>query len=232
MNGDWLSRQNNLIGERSSEKLRSSRVLVAGLGGVGGAAFEALVRAGVGHILAADCDVFECSNLNRQLLCTRDTLEKSKAECARARALSVNPDADISVFCERIGADNLSALFEFAPDFIVDAVDSVTAKLALISESKRLSVPIISCMGTGNRLDAGGFAVGDIADTASCGCPLARVMRRELRARGISGVTVLYSKIPPIPTDDPKLVASISFVPPVAGYLMAGHVVRSLLAKK
>ncbi len=225
--GDWLARQRMLIGGEGCDKLNGARVAVIGLGGVGGGVFEALVRAGVGHLLAMDGDVFDETNLNRQLLATRETLGAKKAAVARARALSVNPQADVVALCENFGEDTRARVLDWAPDYIVDAIDTVSAKLLLIAAGKENGIPLISSMGTGNRL-AAQFAVGDIADTAGCGCALARVMRRELKKRGIEGVTVLYGVAPPLETGQ-RTPGSVSFVPPVAGYLIAGHVVKELL---
>lgn len=231
MQTDWLARQTRLIGEQATRRLTQARVAVIGLGGVGGAACEALCRAGIGALLLADCDVFDLTNLNRQILSTREKIGRPKVEVARERVLAISPECAVSVWGERLGADNLEAIFAFSPDFVLDAVDCVTAKLALIEGCKRRGIGVVSCMGTGNRLDASGFTIGDIEATVGCGCGLARVMRRELRRRGIRDVPVLYSTEPPsLPGDGQRTPASVSFVPPVAGYLLAGYVVRALLA--
>ena len=228
---DIYERQRRLIGSEACERLHGARVALAGLGGVGGAAFEALARAGVGHILACDCDVFEQSNLNRQILATSGTIGLSKCAAALARAESIDPSIDAVALELRLSQENIEDFFAFSPDYVIDAVDSVSAKLALIEQSLKRGVRVISCMGTGNRIFAD-FEIVDIADTASSGCPLARVMRRELKRRGIvSGVKTLCGKTPPFPpADGERAPASVSFVPPVAGYLIAGEVIRDIIS--
>lgn len=227
----WLDRQNNLIGEELTGKLRSARFAVIGLGGVGGAAAEALVRCGTGNLFLMDGDVFDETNLNRQILCTRADIGRKKAEVAEDRALSINPDCAVTAVSARLDSSTVGLLESFRPDCVIDAVDQVTAKLIIIGWALENGVHVISSMGTGNRTDAGSFRIGDISDTAGCGCPLSRVMRRELRARGIGSLDVLYAADPPVKTGD-RTPASISFVPPVAGYLIAGHAVRSFLEKR
>ena len=224
----WLDRQINLIGTEQSSRLEEARIAVIGLGGVGGAAVEALARCGVGSIFLMDGDVFDETNLNRQILCTRRDIGRPKAEVARERVESINPECRVTAVNEVLGRDNVGILDGFRPDCVIDAVDQVTAKLLIIQWCKENGVHVVSSMGTGNRIDAGSFRIGDITDTSGCGCPLARVMRRELRARGITGVDVLYGKEAPLRTGD-RVPASISFVPPVAGYLIAGHAVRIYL---
>jgi len=226
--GDWLDRQNNLIGSESTEKLKEARFAVIGLGGVGGAAAEALIRCGIGSLFLMDGDCFDETNLNRQILCTRENVGVMKAQAAADRARSINPECRVTAVCERLDGDTVELLSEFRPDCVIDAVDQVTAKLLIIGWCRASGVHVVSSMGTGNRTDAGGFRIGDISETAGCGCPLARVMRRELRARDISGVDVLYSVNEPLKTGN-RTPMSISFVPPVAGYLIAGHAVRRYL---
>ncbi len=226
--GDWLDRQRRLIGDEATFALEKAKVAVIGVGGVGGAALEAVVRAGIGHILVIDCDVFDETNLNRQIIATRGEIGKSKADVARLRALSINPNADVTAKNIRISEETVNEVVDYRPDFVIDAIDSVSAKLALIEVCSKNDIPIISSMGTGNRTDCGGFIIGSIEETAGCGCPLARVMRRELKKRNISGVAVLYNKNAPLDADGERAPASISFVPPVAGYTMAGYVIRWL----
>ncbi len=229
---DWLMRQSMLIGADATHTLQKARVAVIGVGGVGGAALEAIARCGVRNIFVMDYDVFEASNLNRQLLAFCDTIGAPKVDIAALRVRSINPEAQVAAYNEKFCADSAGILFRFKPDYVIDAIDMVSAKLELIAQCKAHHVPVISCMGTGNRLDASAFHVGDIEETAGCGCPLARVMRRELRKREIADVTVLYSTAEPRSSSADGTPGSISFVPPVAGYLLAGHVIRSLLVTK
>lgn len=228
---NWLIRQEMLIGKNAAQSLINARVAVIGLGGVGGAALEAIARCGVGNIFAMDYDVFEASNLNRQILAFADTVGIAKSDIAAIRVKAINSDVEVTAVNKRFCAETAHLLAEFRPDFVIDAVDSVTAKLEIIELCKEHEIPVISCMGTGNRLDAGLFKIGDISDTANgCGCPLARVMRRELRRRGITDVTVLYDTAVPLESEsEGRTPGSISFVPPVAGYLMAGYVGRMLI---
>ncbi|MEG2633485.1 MAG: ThiF family adenylyltransferase [Oscillospiraceae bacterium] len=164
---NWLARQDRLVGVQASDKLKNSRVAIAGLGGVGGAAFEAIVRSGVGHILALDCDVFDVTNLNRQLLATRSTVGRDKCAVASERAASINPECEVTAVKERLDANNLSLIFDFKPDYIIDAIDCVTSKLALIEQAKKLGFNIITSMGTGNRIDASDFVIGDIETSSA-----------------------------------------------------------------
>ena len=224
----WLDRQNNLIGQEQSSRLEGARIAVIGLGGVGGGAVEALARCGIGNLFLMDGDVFDETNLNRQILCTLKDIGRPKAEAAEERVKSINPECRVTAVNAVLGKDNIEILNGFSPDCVIDAVDQVTAKLLIIQWCKENGVYVISSMGTGNRTDAGNFRIGDISETAGCGCPLARVMRRELRARAITDVDVLYGKEAPIHTGS-RVPASISFVPPVAGYLIAGHAVRTFL---
>ena len=224
----WLDRQNKLIGEELSNRLAAARFAVIGLGGVGGGVAEALARCGVGNLFLMDGDVFDETNLNRQILCTRENVGLQKASEAEKRVHDINPDCNITAVCDWLDRDTVGLLSEFRPDCVVDAVDRVTAKLIIIEWCMENSVHVISSMGTGNRIDAESFRIGDISDTAGCGCPLSRIMRRELRARGILSLDVLYAQDPPARSGD-RTPASISFVPPVAGYLIAGHAVRHFL---
>ena len=227
----WLNRQENLIGKENTQRLSEARFAVIGLGGVGGAVTEALARCGIGSLLLMDCDAFDETNLNRQILATRKEIGRRKTEVAEERVRSINPDCEITAVDRRLDAESVQILDEFRPDCVIDAVDQVTAKLIIIDWCKKHDVHVVSSMGTGNRTDAGSFRIGDVEDTAGCGCPLARVMRRELRARSITGVDVLYGADAPEHTGD-RTPASISFVPPVAGYLIAGHAVRRYLGIK
>lgn len=228
---DRFSRLVPLFGEDGLEKLKNARVAVFGLGGVGGHLAEALVRGGVGSLDLIDADVVSESNLNRQLVATSSAIGKAKVEILRDRLLDINPNASITprrVFFKPDTAD----LFDFsAYDYIADAIDSVTGKLELVLKAKEAGVPIISAMGAGNKLDASAFRVADISKTKVC--PLARVMRVELRKRGVTHLKVVYSEEEPrkgVPGQDKShpLPSSASFVPPVMGLIMAGEILKDL----
>lgn len=229
----WLERTELVLGKERLERLKNARVAVMGLGGVGGAAAEALVRAGIGHILFVDGDRVDDTNRNRQILATTQTVGTDKISAARARFLSINPEGDFSFIKEFYLPENSEWLFEWKPDYIIDAIDTVTAKLDIAEKCEKRKIRLVSCLGTGNRLYPEKLRLGDISETAGCGCPLAKVMRRELRRRGIEHLSVLFS------TEEPaKATAesdagrhppgSISFVPPAAGYILAGKCVRDI----
>lgn len=227
----FLSRTARLIGEEGVSRLSDSTVLLLGLGGVGGYVLEGLARAGVGRFILADFDVFTESNLNRQILATRETIGRKKTEVAVERVKSINPLAEAVVFDSFLDPVNIPALFSQGEiSFCVDAIDNVTAKIAAISEAAKRGIPVLSCMGTGNHLDPTRFVIGDL-ETSSV-CPLARVMRTELRRRGVRGVAALWSTEPPrketAPDGERLPPASISYVPSVAGLLIAGYVIRTL----
>ncbi len=235
----WLARTELLIGKQAVAQLQQAKVAVIGIGGVGGAAAEALVRAGVGNLLLIDHDTVDVTNINRQLFTTANNIGCSKCEAGKARLLSINPNCNISVSEAFYAADNREPLLNFDPDFVIDAIDTVSAKLDLVVTCNERNIPLISCLGTGNRLDPTQFVIGDISDTAKCGCGcgLARVMRRELRKRKIYTHPVVYStEIPktivcPDSTNGRHSPASISFCPPVAGYLLASYAVKQLISK-
>ena len=226
---EQYSRTVRLIGEEKQRVLFDKRVAIFGLGGVGSYAAEALFRAGIGHFLLVDADAYEISNLNRQLFATHDTLGRPKAEVARERALSINPAVDAAALQIFVGPDTIGQ-FDFSGlDYVLDAIDNVTGKLLIIERASATGVPVISAMGAGNKLDPGAFEVADISKTSVC--PLARVMRREIKSRGIPGCKVVYSKEVAIkPLDGARAPGSISFVPATAGLRMAAAVVRDLLA--
>lgn len=224
---DWQQRQRALLGDQGCEKLKNARVAVVGLGGVGSAAAEALVRAGVGNMLIMDFDTVQPTDRNRQLIALSSLEGKYKSEVAAERYLDINPHLQLTAKNQWLDADTVGELVDYGPDFVVDAIDKVTHKLTLIEEARKQGISIISSMGTGKRLDPSAFIIGDIGQTAGCGDPLARIMRRELRKRGIDSLTVLYSTEEPVQCEK-GIIASISFVPPVAGYLIAGHVIREI----
>lgn len=222
-----------LLGDGALEVLADSRVAVFGLGGVGGSAAEALVRAGIGHIDVIDNDTVSLSNLNRQLLATRDTVGQLKTEAARERFLKINPRLDIGRYSVYYDSFTAALIDLLRYKYIVDAIDSVTSKLLLITRASDAGVPVISSMGTGNKLHPELLRVGDIYETSVC--PLARVMRHELRSRGIKSLPVVWSPEEPVPSDERSeqtgkaVPGSVSFVPPVAGYIAAGEVIKGLL---
>ncbi len=244
-----FSRTQLLYGEEAIKKLSVSRVAVFGIGGVGGYVCEALVRSGVGHFDLIDDDKVCLTNLNRQILATRKTVGKYKAEVMAERMKEINPDVDIRIHKCFFLPENAED-FQFGEyDYVVDAVDTVTAKLELIMRSQSLDVPIISAMGAGNKIDAGRLKIADIYDTQVC--PLARVMRHELRKRGVRKLKVVYSDEQPIrPIEDMSISCrthcicppgaqhkcterrdipgSTAFVPAVAGLLIAGEIVKDL----
>ena len=221
-----FSRSSRILGEQKMEKLNKSSVIVFGIGGVGGAVLEALVRGGVGTVAVVDKDTVDITNINSQIITTDDNIGEKKVDAAEKRALSINPNInfkkyDLFYLPETAEEINLSEY-----DFIVDAIDNVTAKLELIERANRLNIPVISSMGTGNKLHPELFEITDINKTSVC--PLARVMRRELKNREVKKLTVVYSKEEPIKTEN-SVPGSVSFTPPVAGYLMASYVINKLL---
>ncbi len=229
---DWYdgrhSRTIRLVGEAAVEKLWKSKVFVAGLGGVGSYVVETLARAGVGSFVLLDKDRVVESNINRQLVASYNTLGQLKTEVAAERIRSVSPDAQVSCLPIFYGSDTSSQVDFSGCHFIADAIDNVTGKILLAQAAAECSIPIISSMGTGNKFDPGRFQIADISRTSVC--PLARVMRRELRVRGISsGYTVVFSTEPPHAEIPSRTPASISFVPAAAGLLMASHIIRQLV---
>lgn len=232
----WLSRTAILLGEAGIEKLRKSRVAVFGLGGVGGYAVEALARSGVGELHLADADTVSLTNLNRQILATQATIGRLKTEAAKERVLSIAPSCHVFTY-ELFYLPEKEASFPFeAVDYIIDAVDTVSAKIALAEAGEKYGVPVISAMGAGSKI-GGSFEVADIYKTS--GCPLARVMRRELRKRGIERLKVVYSKELPVkphlaaeeapPPGRNSIPGSIAHVPGICGLMLAGEVISDLL---
>ena len=221
-----FSRSSRILGEQKMEKLNKSSVIVFGIGGVGGAVLEALVRGGVGTVAVVDKDTVDITNINRQIIATDDNIGEKKVDAAEKRALSINPHINFKKYDLFYLPETAEEIELSEYDFIVDAIDNVTAKLELIERANRLNVPIISSMGTGNKLHPELFEITDINKTSVC--PLARVMRRELKNRGVKKLTVVYSKEEPIKTEN-SVPGSVSFTPPVAGYLMASYVINKLL---
>lgn len=236
----WLARQQLLIGEEKCQRLEAASVAVVGLGGVGGAVVEALARAGIGRLILMDHDTVDLTNLNRQLIATLDTVGMDKTQAAAARVRSINPNCVLELLPLFYSAETSDALFEKKPDYLVDCIDTVTAKLHLAQRCREEDVPQLICLGTGNRLDPSAFRIGDIQETAQSGGGdgLARVMRRELKKRGIFKAQVLYSTEPAAKTvlsdseTGRNAPGSISFCPPAAGFLLASRVVRDLMEAK
>lgn len=232
------SRTALLLGDEGMARLKHATVAVFGLGGVGGYVVEALARCGIGALELIDHDTVSITNLNRQIFATRSTVGMDKVTAARNRVLDIDPDIDVTVKKVFYGPDTADQ-FDFSQyDYVVDAIDTVTGKLALITAAKTANVPIISSMGTGNKLDPSKFQIADIAKTSVC--PLARIMRKECAKRGIRHLKVLYSTEDPVsPTPDSfseelpegrrSLPGSVSFVPSVAGLMIAGEVIKDLI---
>ena len=229
---EQFSRTELLIGKERIEKLVNSKVAIFGIGGVGSFVAEALARAGVGSFLLIDNDTISESNLNRQIHALTNTIGKYKVEVMKERIMQINPKAKVEISKEFFMPNSDSNLIDNTINYIVDAIDTVTAKIELVIRAEKLQIPIISSMGTGNKLDPTKFEITDINKTVVC--PLAKVMRKELKKRGINRVKVLYSKEEPIhPREQNKEEkippASISFVPSVAGFIIAGEVIKDII---
>lgn len=214
-----------VLGDEGLIKLKNSRVILFGVGGVGSFTAEALIRAGMGHLTLVDKDVVDITNLNRQLIALHSTIGRIKVEVAAERLLDINPKAQIEPLHKCYLPENAGDFHLESYDYVIDAIDMVTAKLDLIVSCKQKQIPIISSMGTGNKLDPSRFEITDIYKTSVC--PLAKVMRRELKAKAVKKLKVLYSKEEPIIKHTPP--GSVSFVPSVAGLMLAGEVVRDLI---
>lgn len=230
-----FSRTELLVGPEAIDKLRQSKVAIFGVGGVGSFTAEALARSGVGNIVMIDNDVVTLTNLNRQLLATSQTIGQAKVQAMKDRIHTINPACQVTIFERLYLPETAKELLADDYDYIVDAVDMVTAKLDLIVQANKMGIPIISAMGAGNKMDPTQFQVADIYETSIC--PLAKVMRRELRKRAIDALKVVYSKEPPIKplaseesTDERKQTpGSIAFVPSVSGLIIAGEVIKDLI---
>lgn len=241
---DQYSRTRLLIGAEGLSKLRNARVAIFGLGGVGGYVAEALARSGIGQIDLIDDDTINLTNLNRQVLALHSTIGMSKVEAAKQRILDIDPTIQVRTY-ETFYLPETANQFNFSEyDYVIDAIDTVTGKLELIAQAKNAGAAIISCMGTGNKIDPTGFRVSDISKTR--GCALARIMRKECAKRGIKGVKVVWSEELPLETQmTPEefaeaqregssrraLPGSTAFVPGVAGLIMAGEVIKDLIHK-
>lgn len=219
-----FSRTEALLGEQAMEKLKKARVAVFGIGGVGGHVVEALVRSGVGAMDIVDSDKVCLSNLNRQIIATESSIGKYKVDVMKERILDINPEAVVNVH-KCFYLPETKDEFDFSQySYVVDAVDTVTAKIQLVMEAEEAGVPIISSMGAGNKLDPTAFQVADIYKTSVC--PLAKVMRRELKKRGIKKLKVVYSREQPVVKN--AVPASVAFVPSVVGLIIAGEVIKDL----
>jgi tRNA A37 threonylcarbamoyladenosine dehydratase len=236
---DEFSRTRMLLGTGAMEKLKSSRVLVFGVGGVGSHAIEALARAGVGKLIIVDHDIVSVTNINRQSIALHSTVGRPKVEVMKEKLHDISGEIEIKVYKEFVLPENVDQIIQGEIDYIIDAVDTVTAKLAIAKRANELKIPLISSMGTGNKLDPGQFEITDIYKTSVC--PLCKVMRRELKRFGIDSLKVLYSREIPRKTlqeedgGDAKtkrsVPGSVSFVPPVAGLMIASFVVRKLIGE-
>ncbi len=244
---DQFSRTELLIGKEKIEKLKNSKVAVFGIGGVGSFVVEGLARAGIGSFILVDDDKVNLTNLNRQLIATHETIGMFKVDVAKKRILDINPSANVEVYKEFF-MPNSEEILDNTVNYIVDAIDTVTAKIELVVRANKLNIPIISCMGTGNKLDPTKFKVTDIYKTNVC--PLAKVMRKELRARKIKKLKVVYSEEEPIKLNEvlksdyelenmetkrngkakTQVPGSISFVPSVAGLIISGEVIKDIIS--
>ena len=235
---DPFSRTRLLLGSQAMDKLNKATVAVFGLGGVGGYTVEALARSGVGALVLVDHDTISQTNINRQILATTETVGMGKAEAAAQRVKAINPHIQVTAI-QKFYCPDTAAEFDFSQyDYVVDAIDTVTGKLALVTAAQEAGVPILSCMGTGNKLDPTRFQIADITKTSVC--PLARIMRKECAKRGIRHLKVLFSTEDPIPSDPSCLTdeelpegrralpGSVAFVPSVAGLIIAGEVIKDL----
>ena len=239
---DEFSRTKLLIGEEAFQRLRDTTIMIFGVGGVGSHCIEALARCGVGKLILIDNDIVSLTNINRQSIAFHSTIGSYKTKVMEAKIKEICPDTEVVTYEMFVLPDNIDELFEEKPDYIIDAIDTVTAKLALVEKAREYKIPMISSMGTGNKLHAELFEITDISKTSVC--PLCKLMRRELKARGIYHLKVLYSKEKPVDVsvNEPDLEkdreekgsrrsipGSISFVPPTAGLLIAGEAVRDIL---
>ena len=227
-------REQMALGESALEKLRGAHVAVFGIGGVGSYTAEALARAGVGSLTLVDNDTVGLSNINRQLCALHSTIGQYKAQVMADRIRDINPECNVRAICQLYSEENKALFFDRDYDYIADCIDLVSCKLSLILNARERQIPILSALGTGNKLDPSQFSITDISKTS--GCPLARVIRKELRARGIQHHTVLFSPeepITPIALEAPppgrrSIPASVSWVPSVAGLMIAGRIILDL----
>ncbi|MBE6811794.1 MAG: tRNA threonylcarbamoyladenosine dehydratase [Ruminococcaceae bacterium] len=231
----WMQRTKTLLGADAVSRLHDAHIIVFGLGGVGSFAAEALARCGVGALTVVDADTVSESNINRQLYALHSTVGENKTEVAKKRILDINPDCNVRILTAFYDADKADAFFDVQYDFCLDAIDTVSSKISLVEQCKKRNIPLISCMGTGNKLHAEKLQISKLSKTNTC--PLCRVMRRELKNRNLGDITVVWSDEEPrsLCVDDSNgrhAPASIAFVPPVAGFLLAEYAVLQLTQTK
>ena len=230
---EQFSRTELLLGARAMETLDKSKIAVFGIGGVGSFASEALVRSGLGNIILIDYDIIDISNINRQIHATTKTIGLPKVDVMKSRLLEINQDLNITTYNQCYSEEKGQNFLSSDWDYVIDAIDMVSSKLSLIENCKAMDIPIISCMGAGNKLDPTMFQVGDIYETNTC--PLAKVMRKELKKRGIKDLKVVWSREKPIKINVEKdnvrksVPGSVSFVPSVAGLILASEVIKDLV---
>lgn len=233
-----LTRTEMVLGSEGLDILKGAHVAIFGVGGVGSFAAEALARSGVGHLTLVDFDRIALTNLNRQLHALETTIGQYKVDVMKARIAQINPDIQVEAVKLRYDAETSETIFADGFDFVIDAIDMVTSKIHLIVTCQEKGIPVVSSMGTGNKLDPTQLVMADLSKTSVC--PLAKVMRKELKARGVKKLMVVYSTEPPVeplnldpsPTNPRKVTpGSVSFVPPVSGFFMASYVVRTLIKK-
>lgn len=226
----WTSRTEILIGKEAIKKLEKSKVAIYGIGGVGSFVVEGLVRAGIGHIVLIDNDVVSISNLNRQIHANIQTIGKKKTQVMKERMLKINQNLKVDTFMAQELIQGEESIINDSFSYIVDSVDTVSTKIKLMEKANQAKVPILSCMGTGNKLDPTKFEIVDIEKTSVC--PLARVIRKEAKKRNLHGIKVLYSKEEPKQVKNQEIIGSISFVPSVAGLIIAGQVIQDIIDSK
>lgn len=222
-----FSRTELLIGKENIEKLNKSKVAIFGIGGVGSFVVEGLARAGIGNFVLIDHDIVSETNINRQIIATTKTVGKDKVDVARERVLEINPNANVEIHKVFYLPDCEEKILDNSIDYIVDAIDTVAAKIELVVQANKLNIPIISSMGTGNKLEPTKLEITDIYKTTVC--PLAKVMRKELKKREIKKLKVVYSKEEPIKNKEEKCIGSVAFVPSVAGLIISGEIIKDFI---
>lgn len=225
MENNWKERTEKLIGKEAINKLEDSKIIIYGIGGVGSYTVEGLVRAGIGNLVLVDPDNISVTNINRQIHSNIKTVGKSKIEVMKERILEINPKANVEIYNPKKLEFKEENLIDDSFSYVIDAVDTVKTKISIIEKAKTIGIPVISAMGTGNKLEANKFEIADIYKTDVC--PLARTMRKELRKRNIKDVKVVYSKEEPVIKE--RTPASISYVPAICGMIIAGEVIKDIL---